>query len=589
MSRLAFGVRYLTRPLLPLVVSLPLSAPALAVTAFYTDYASWETAAQAVAGSVQIYATSAANVANADEVSSPPSANQRLGNVLTFQAANAGTCVSFTLSNPDLEPDNPPNFAFDGFTYRDNESALDVDRVLSVGDGNNYEDDDFTLSVGGGDVYALGYFIYGNDVEAGESITASGAAGVLLSVDSSGMPINTGSQFMGFVSDQPITEIFFDEAPGADDIGVLDIALSPDPVSDSDADGLLDCAEITVAGSDPLSADTDGDGLPDGAEANGIAKVFVTSTAHPANFGGPAEADSICQQRALQGGLYGASSFVAWLSTDTVDARDRIVDAYYLRVDGMTVATSLADLTDGSIAAPIDRNEFLLLNSFATDHVWTGTAADGTANGIFNCDNWTGTVSNAGFGKTSRTDTFWTGIGGPECADQYPLYCFGGQLVSSDPTVQDSDSDGLLDKFEVDFNLDPATAGEQLLDGDDDGLANIDEQANGTQPNLNDSDGDGILDGTEVAIGWNPLANDIDNDGLTESEELAAGTDPLQSDTDMDGVSDGQEVLAGSDPLVANLTAKQVPAMGIFGLLALLTGMVSLGIAMQGCLQRKPG
>ncbi|MDB4305236.1 lamin tail domain-containing protein [Akkermansiaceae bacterium] len=44
---------------------------------------------------------------------------------------------------------------------------------------------------------------------------------------------------------------------------------------------------------------------------------------------------------------------------------------------------------------------------------------------------------------------------------------------------------------------------------------------------------------------------DADNDGLTDAEEDALGTNPLVADTDGDGWLDGEEVLAGTNPLSA--------------------------------------
>ncbi len=45
---------------------------------------------------------------------------------------------------------------------------------------------------------------------------------------------------------------------------------------------------------------------------------------------------------------------------------------------------------------------------------------------------------------------------------------------------------------------------------------------------------------------------DRDDDGLTDEEEDDLGTDPNDSDTDNDGTSDGDEVDCGSDPLDKN-------------------------------------
>jgi hypothetical protein len=62
---------------------------------------------------------------------------------------------------------------------------------------------------------------------------------------------------------------------------------------------------------------------------------------------------------------------------------------------------------------------------------------------------------------------------------------------------------------------------QSLGDQDSDGLADIDENANGTDLFVADSDADGVNDGIEVANGTDPLDSDTDDDGL---DDFAEGT-----------------------------------------------------------------
>jgi hypothetical protein len=72
-------------------------------------------------------------------------------------------------------------------------------------------------------------------------------------------------------------------------------------------------------------------------------------------------------------------------------------------------------------------------------------------------------------------------------------------------------------------------------DPDTDGLTNLREFENRTDPSVNDN---GV---------------DSDGDGLSNWAEINVyGTDPFNADSDGDGVSDGAEVIAGTDPLVAD-------------------------------------
>jgi Bacterial TSP3 repeat len=95
----------------------------------------------------------------------------------------------------------------------------------------------------------------------------------------------------------------------------------------------------------------------------------------------------------------------------------------------------------------------------------------------------------------------------------------------------------------------------------DDGLTNIDEQAEGTDPRRPDTDEDGLTDGEEVRDGTDPTRADTDQGGLTDGEEVRLGTDPLEPDSDGDGFRDGVESAAGSDPL----NAQSVPTALLYG------------------------
>ncbi|MEM9863072.1 MAG: DUF4215 domain-containing protein [Myxococcota bacterium] len=90
-------------------------------------------------------------------------------------------------------------------------------------------------------------------------------------------------------------------------------------------------------------------------------------------------------------------------------------------------------------------------------------------------------------------------------------------------------------------------------DSDGDGILDVDELAQGTDPSTPDSDGDGVNDGAEQQLGTDPNSNtftDTDGDGLSDHEERALGTDPSSADSDGDGIGDGTEVDLGTDPHV---------------------------------------
>jgi len=171
--------------------------------------------------------------------------------------------------------------------------------------------------------------------------------------------------------------------------------------------------------------------------------------------------------------------------------------------------------------------------------------------------------------------------------------CSGlGTDLETDPTLADTDGDGLLDGQErgisnphcVDTDGDGLTDLEEFelredfpcleldnADSDGDFLTDAEELRGDlgtiTNPCLRDTDGDGVFDLAEVFEGTNPSdaserGIDSDGDGLTDVlEEEPRGTilgryawnGPYKSgcnDTDGDGLSDGEEIFRyGTDPL----------------------------------------
>ncbi len=139
---------------------------------------------------------------------------------------------------------------------------------------------------------------------------------------------------------------------------------------------------------------------------------------------------------------------------------------------------------------------------------------------------------------------------------------------STDPLVQDTDGDGLIDGIEVigwtirvvDMGVrdvivysDPG-----VYDTDRDGLSDSTEYYETfTNASDRDTDSDGLEDFTEAVDGfmWNGSVYftnasmfDTDNDGLNDGEEVINGQDQYithanNADTDDDGLSDGGEVL----------------------------------------------
>ena len=126
-----------------------------------------------------------------------------------------------------------------------------------------------------------------------------------------------------------------------------------------------------------------------------------------------------------------------------------------------------------------------------------------------------------------------------------------------------------LKKSFVVANLNALTRpdGTAIPDSDADGLADDEEADFGTDPTLRDTDGDGIGDKVEILLattGLDPLVFndpptcrfldedvrftiDTDGDGLLDCEEALLRLDPTLFDSDRDGIPDPLEVFAGTN------------------------------------------
>lgn len=158
-------------------------------------------------------------------------------------------------------------------------------------------------------------------------------------------------------------------------------------------------------------------------------------------------------------------------------------------------------------------------------------------------------------------------------------------LAETDPFLDDTDMDGILDKddqdsFKYEFrdedndgisnileliyyesyikgtDLEATYSGEDTwmvpsanLDNDD--FTNLEEVFIGSNPFSADTDEDGLDDNEEVEIDYNldeivfhsdPSLRDTDGDGLGDGDELEVGSDPLNPDSDNDGLIDGWEI-----------------------------------------------
>lgn len=148
---------------------------------------------------------------------------------------------------------------------------------------------------------------------------------------------------------------------------------------------------------------------------------------------------------------------------------------------------------------------------------------------------------------------------------------FAQARMGAEVGVEDTDGDGLTDRFEVDRlaipQADPNDADsdsdgttDDQEDHDADNLVNVREQELGTDPLNPDTDGDGLLDGTEVAGGTDPLAADTDGDGIEDGRELDLGLNPTEFDSGGFGDEQVNEVSAQTNNAEVTVRGEGDPA-----------------------------
>lgn len=180
----------------------------------------------------------------------------------------------------------------------------------------------------------------------------------------------------------------------------------------------------TESGSEAADTAVEGGTIGDDAEHN---LVFVTSRTYvPGQLGSLEAADALCQTHADEVGLPGR--YVAWLSTKTVSAAERLEGAQgWLRVDGLPFAASSDDLFAMRTLYPVALDEF----GRPTDaYVLTGSNPEGQfADRGTDCEAWTSTVNDEGvlteMGDPNRGSALWTSSYGGQCRGAAALVCFG--------------------------------------------------------------------------------------------------------------------------------------------------------------------
>jgi hypothetical protein len=339
-----------------------------------------------------------------------------------------------------------------------------------------------------------------------------------------------------------------------------ELALGSDPFKkDSDLDGLEDGAEVNVHGSSPVLADTDGDYFRDKYEIdNGslpgnagstpggvIVEVLGTGTA--ALLGGDfTDRDNDGSDATAAGSGF---DWVSATATNKADfqATEGALNVFDNKVGGGEAKwccdgiTALVPAQSVTVEMPygVSMTHFTVTSSNDSPdrdpRVWK---IQGSNDGVTFSDIFTHGDTTATFWGVNRDRVMKFTLPAPA-----PMYRWFRYSVTATQTnamhalgeleffgvEQDTDGDGMPDYYEaryafLDLN-DNSDAAEDLEDSD--GLTNLEEFQNRTNPVDADSDDDGLSDGVEVKTHTtNPLLADTDGDQIPDKFEIDKGSDP---------------------------------------------------------------
>ncbi len=175
--------------------------------------------------------------------------------------------------------------------------------------------------------------------------------------------------------------------------------------------------------------------------------VFTTSTTQTAALGGLAGADAICKNLAIAAKLPG--TYVAWLSTSTVNAASRLNGASgWIRPDGKPVLNNVEDIAKNKFFYPprLDEsgNDLGEAPEVITATTENGTLSTGATD--TSCGDFTSGVAvpnmSVPAGLASANSSLFTSFSGLPCDQLTRLYCFGidyqAQVMVAPPVARNA-------------------------------------------------------------------------------------------------------------------------------------------------------
>ncbi|MEM9480182.1 MAG: hypothetical protein AAGA58_11075 [Verrucomicrobiota bacterium] len=208
-----------------LIILLTVFSSQASVVFYSTEFA-WETA---VEGEQSFSLGSASNVLLAEEVVTLPGPNTGVGKTLNFLDVNTGLGTDIALTALQQGA---------GFTFDDNEGSGPEWSGLSVGDINDYQNDNWEAAFSGTPVFSFAFYIGDNGNSNNESLSVFDTNDVLIGTLTA-IPATGLSDFIGLTSMVPIGRVVFDEGAGGDDIALNEIYVSTVPIPEAETTLLL--------------------------------------------------------------------------------------------------------------------------------------------------------------------------------------------------------------------------------------------------------------------------------------------------------------------------------------------------------------